>query len=222
MEKCPNISFISQPGMSDLICSSEISVGDVLKKINTLMKVVKKMSDEPLESETPERAEDSYSNEAVLVHRAIGIVRRRMMKPKGRVENLLLRRNDIIESMNKFVDLLLCTAIGSLTNEEQFINADYFAEDDILQCLNSAHDSTALATSVMSPKHLGLAVHLHHEYGSQKLIEHMYFIVTAYHILNCSTFLLSQPCLSVQHKTLKEEHLFLCREFCHLKMQQCL
>ena len=87
MEECPDIAFISQPGMSDLIFSSEISVGDVLKKINTLMKVVKEMSDKPLESETPDRAKDSYSNEEVLVHRAIGILRRRMMKPKGQMEN---------------------------------------------------------------------------------------------------------------------------------------
>ncbi|MEW8548471.1 MAG: hypothetical protein AB2693_33630, partial [Candidatus Thiodiazotropha sp.] len=29
-------------------------------------------------------------------------------------------------------------------------------------------------TSVFSPKHLGLSVHLHHDYGSRKLIEDMY------------------------------------------------
>ena len=37
--------------------------------------------------------------------------------------------------------------------------------------ISIACDITTLNTKVMSPKHLGLSVHLYHEHGSRKLIE---------------------------------------------------
>ena len=43
-----------------------------------------------------------------------------------------------------------------------------------LRFITISCDITTLATSVVSPKHLGLAVTLHHDYGSRKLIENMY------------------------------------------------
>ena len=55
VEECPDMSCISQPGMSDLICSSHISMGDALLKIDTLTKALKDVSDESIiEAEIPE------------------------------------------------------------------------------------------------------------------------------------------------------------------------
>ena len=90
-----------------------------------------------------------------------------MKKPKEQMENYYSSEEITLDSMKKFLDPLLYKAIGWLINEHLFINADNIDEDDNLQCLNIACDLTTMATSVMSPKHLGLAVHLHHEHGSR-------------------------------------------------------
>ena len=143
-------------------------------KIDTLMKALKDVSDESVEDEIPESEEDSYKNEEVIVHTAIGILRRRMKKPKEQWEKCYSSEELTLESLKKFVDPLLLKAIRWLTDEQLFISADKLPDEYNLQCLNIACDLTTLATPILSPKHLGLAVHLHHEYGSRKLIEHMY------------------------------------------------
>ena len=43
-----------------------------------------------------------------------------------------------------------------------------------LRFLTIACDITTFTTSVVSPKHVGLAVTLHHDYGSHKLIENIH------------------------------------------------
>ena len=94
-----------------------------------------------------------------------------MLQNKCQFESYYSSSEMTIESLREFVDPLLCKTIGWLTNEHLFTHAA--DSDDHLQCLNIACDITTLATSVMSPKHLGLAVHLHHEFGSRKLVEHV-------------------------------------------------
>ena len=43
IKKWPDVSFIPQPGMSDLVCSKDISVGEVLRKASDLMKMLNKV-----------------------------------------------------------------------------------------------------------------------------------------------------------------------------------
>ena len=64
IEECPALSFISQPGMSDLVCSSDISVGDALRKINELAKVVGELSEQLHDSE--DSAEPIVSEESIV------------------------------------------------------------------------------------------------------------------------------------------------------------
>ena len=40
---CAKLSFIAQPGRSDLVCSSDITVGDVLQKANELIKTLSEL-----------------------------------------------------------------------------------------------------------------------------------------------------------------------------------
>ena len=156
--------------MSDLVCSADITVGDALRKVSKLVNVVKELTDDPPESE---ENEDSSLDEETIVHKAVGILRKRMRKPKCQLENYYSCDEISTESMKEFVDPLLYKALGWLTNETLFSSGADIAEKDNLQCLNIACDITTLATSAMSPKHLGLAVYLHHEFGSRKLVEHL-------------------------------------------------
>ena len=69
------ISFIERPGLPDLICSSKLTVGDVLDK-------AEKLKAELLQQDADMEAgyvEDSrYMDEALILHRAAGILRKAM------------------------------------------------------------------------------------------------------------------------------------------------
>lgn len=173
IQECPEISFVPQPGMSDIVCSSEISVGDALRKLSDLVKSLKSTSEE-IEQADAEESPEEEPDEVAIVHKAVGILRRRMTKSAAQPQNYPSPDDMTVASLKVFVDPLLYKAIGWLTNKDLFSQAADIADDDQIQCLNFACDITTLATSTMSPKHLGLAIHLHHEFGSRKLVEHMF------------------------------------------------
>jgi hypothetical protein len=60
--------------------------------------------------------------------------------------------------------------------QEAFVDVSDIADEELdHRCLGIASDITALVTkNAMSPKHLGLAVHLHHGHGSRTLVEDMH------------------------------------------------
>lgn len=173
IQECPEISFVPQPGMSDIVCSSEISVGDALRKLSDLVKSLKSTSEEIEQADAKESPEEE-PDEVAIVHKAVGILRRRMTKSAAQPQNYPSPDDMTVASLKDFVDPLLYKAIGWLTNKDLFSQAADIADDDQIQCLNFACDITTLATSTMSPKHLGLAIHFHHEFGSRKLVEHMF------------------------------------------------
>ena len=71
-----------------------------------------------------------------------------------------------------------------LSDEKAYSNASDIANENLndVRYLSLASDITSLATGVMSPKHLGLAVHLHHQFGSRKLIDDIYKL--GHHIIH--------------------------------------
>ena len=100
------ICFVPQRGVSDLVCSSDINVGDALMKANQLQK---KMKDseicDDLNNNEPEMPEDA------IVHRAIGILRRRIEVIKDLNDQYYSSDEMTIESLQKFIDSLLYDAI---------------------------------------------------------------------------------------------------------------
>lgn len=71
-----------------------------------------------------------------------------------------------------FLDPLLYKAVGWLTDDKLYADASEGGID--VQRLAICCDITTNLTSVYSPKHLGLGVHLYNDHGSRKLIEDMY------------------------------------------------
>ena len=65
------LSFIAQPGKSDLVCSSHITVGEALRKTVELQAQVDEMAD----SQSEPTVNISDGDKAVL-HKAAGIIRR--------------------------------------------------------------------------------------------------------------------------------------------------
>ena len=87
MQECPHLSFISQPGKSDLVCSSDISVEEALSKANELAKILLEVGRDTNEFQLSSFFEPygSIPDEAI-VHSAIGILRRKLQNV-ARLEN---------------------------------------------------------------------------------------------------------------------------------------
>lgn len=136
---------------------------------------LKNFEDDESVNERSELYTDTFESDNSAIHKAIGILRERILKTK-RLESEYFSSTEMsLASQKDFVDPLLYKAIGWLSNEELFINGSDISEIELdSKCLAIACDITTLVSSVFSPKHLGLSVHLHHDFGSRKLIEDMY------------------------------------------------
>lgn len=174
MGEWPDISFVPQHGTSDLVCSSEITVGEALFKAHDLMQVLKAL---PGETEQCKETVSSGASEESIIHEAMGILQRRILTTEKLEDEYYSADEMTTEAQNKFLDPLLLKALGWLTSPKLHTEAEDLSRCDqshSKRCLNIACDIVTLATSINSPKHLGLAVYLHHEYGSKKLIQLMH------------------------------------------------
>ena len=166
----PEISFIPQPGLSDLVCSSEITVGEALRLANDLDQSLQEVCDDTVLQEDTNFCE----NEDGTVHKACGILRKRIAKAQ-KLNEYYSSTEMTLQAQKDFVDPLLYKTIGWLTDETLFLEGDDISAKELnAKCLAIACDITTLGTPVVSPKHLGLSVHFHHDYGSRKLIEDMH------------------------------------------------
>ena len=170
----PEVSFIQQPPASDLVCSSHISVGEALLKARELQITLDAM---PLEADLQSESGATSTSEESIIHEAIGILQGRILATQSPSDEYYSAAEMTNEHQEKFIDPLFLKAIAWLTNPKLHATAGDFAECDqvhVKRCLNIASDIVTLATSVASPKHLGLAVYLQHEFGSRKLIDLMH------------------------------------------------
>ena len=167
----PEISFIAQAGASDFVCSNDISVGDALHKANELTKLLEASAD--MDTGDFEQTPVQMTDESI-VHQAVGILRKRIMQTKP-LDNKYFSSDEMsLDAMREFVDPLLYKSIVWFQDKKSFDQAeDVSQKPNNLRCLNIACDITSLATGIMSPKHLGLAVNMHHNHGSRKLIDMM-------------------------------------------------
>ena len=168
MQQWPELCFIPQPGLSDIVCSASVSVGEALVKANHLAKVLQDVSkDENTEVELNEPSDNS------VVHAAVGILRRRISQVKKPDGEYYSSQEMSLQAAQDFVDPLLLKALMWLTDDQAYLSASDVSDNYLSDAkyLSVACDIVSLATSVMSPKHLGLGIHLHHQFGSRKLID---------------------------------------------------
>lgn len=168
----PELSFICQRGFSDFVCSHTISISDALAKVSEVSSTLRDIEIEE-DCIAEERLEP---NEDTIIHMAIGILRRRLSQIEHSKTEYYSSHDMNLQVLKDFVDPLLYKALGWLIDDNLYMNAldinDCVNENS--KVLNIACDIISLATSAISPKHLGLSVHLHHQYGSRKLIEDMH------------------------------------------------
>ena len=71
----PELSFIQQPGMSDLVCLSDITVGEAFRLANELDQSLQEVRDEHVILQDP----NSGESDERIIHKAIGILRERIL-----------------------------------------------------------------------------------------------------------------------------------------------
>ena len=166
----PSVDIISQTGrFSDLVYSRDISVAETLKKANELERKLTSAA-ETMANIKP-NVQFCAETDEQIVHKAVTVLRRKLQEtPK--TDNMYYSSDEMtLGAQTKFVPPILCKFLLWLTDDKAFKEASDLSKDLEPKLLATACDITALCTSIISPKRLGLAVHLHHEFGSRKLIE---------------------------------------------------
>ena len=155
--------------MSDLVCSKDISVGEVLRKASYLMKMLNESS----KCEDEQRFGNLTEN--ALLHEAASVLRRQISISK-KLEGEYHSSEEMSSlKLKEWVDPVLYKFICWVTDKNLFDNGAEVSDlKPNLPALNIACDIISQSTSVISPKHLGLAVYLHHEFGSRKLVDSLH------------------------------------------------
>jgi hypothetical protein len=143
-------------------------VGEALLKANEMARSITSRED----AIEPDLEDGSHPvTEESIVHHAVGILQNRIALTQKLDGEYYSASETGLDAQRQFVDPLLYKATGRLVNKGKFKGADDMTTD--ARCLSIACDITTLSTSTMSPKHLGLAVYLHHTFGNRKLIDMM-------------------------------------------------
>ena len=165
------LSFISQPGKSDLVCSSDITVSDALKTVVQLQVHVNEGGECELQS-TGEGSDDDI----VVLHKAAGIIQNSISSltfqsqwydPSGKIN---------VSESKAFVPNALYNFIAWCTSKKDFDEAvTYDSMTDLgksaLKVLAICHNLISLHCRIGTPMTFSLGVRMHHEHGSKELIE---------------------------------------------------
>lgn len=162
--------FISQSGKSDLICSKYLTLGDALKRVNTLH---------------IEKSEDGTSigfavnefdpSDSMILHKAASVVRKSIANVSFMSDSYPSSREIGIEKSVAFVPTPLIEFISWCTSRKAFEGAMSFADgcatDNMLQILAICQNVIGLSNNIPTPISFGLGIQLHHKFGSRQLIE---------------------------------------------------
>ena len=177
VESWDDVCCIYHHGKSDLVVSEHMSVGDVIRKAHDLaIEVISLKAEVEVEEEgMPEKHSDI--DESIILHRAAGILRR-SMKTTQQLDKEYYSSDEMnIDAQQKFADPHVLKLLGWLCDDDAYKSGnDPDAQKLSKGAVSIACDITTLVTTIYSPKHLGLAIYLHHKYGSRKLINEMYVL----------------------------------------------
>ena len=171
INKWEEVSFVSHPGLPDLICSKEITISDALRKAHAFSKDLEDHEASRSRQDLTHLNESQWSEE-IIIHAAVGILRDKLKGTKNLDKEYFSSAEMSLDAALEFVDPLLLKVVGWLGDADLYKTAgDIKKTESAWKYISIACDITTLNTKVMSPKHLGLSVHLYHEHGSRKLIE---------------------------------------------------
>ncbi len=160
--------FIAQPGKSDLVCSSEVSVGDALKKVAALNIQISESG----ECEYTTSEDTGELDNAVILHQAAGILRSSMSGISFQTTHYTPSGDLNMQQCKNFVPETLYDFITWCTSKECFDKANHCGAGNAdLRVLGICHNIIALSCNTQTPITFGLGVEMHHNHGSKELIE---------------------------------------------------
>lgn len=168
------LSFIQRPGLTDLVCSSSVTVGDALKKASELQSELEESDRPMIEDESVNFVQD---NENLILHRAAGILRERMRTIETKRDEYVGSDGIKVEECRKFVPDTLYDFISWCTSTKDYENVVSSSDNDDnskgpnLKVLSICHGIISLGRNIDTPMQLGLANQVFHEFGSKKLVE---------------------------------------------------
>ena len=168
------ISFIERPGHTDFVCSISVTVGDALRKASELQTEIKE-SEESMLADTSLDCEENEEN--VVLHRAAGILRASMTNIDDMKNEYVGSDGIKVEACRIFVPDILYDFITWCTSSKDYENAVSSSDDDVdkkqpdLKVLSICHGIISHSKMVKTPLQLGLAIKVHHDFGSKKLSE---------------------------------------------------
>ena len=165
----PYLRFIPRTGLTYLVCS--ITIEDPLLKTVSLKNTLSTVTED-----NPELIADASLSEPIyelsILHQAAKIQRERVLKTK-KLENEYFAPEEVtLEAQKAFLDPMLLRFVMWLSCNKKLIEGAYIHDSDLdPKTLAISSDITTLIAPIITPKHLGLTVYLHHTFGSKKLIE---------------------------------------------------
>ncbi|XP_053400818.1 uncharacterized protein LOC128557464 [Mercenaria mercenaria] len=168
----PELMFIPREGTTDLVCSREIDVDEALAKYVKLEKSFQSAAEQnDIEECLSSVFLDENANENTVLYEAAVILRRRIQQSHG-LDNMYFSKDEInINEQVKFLDPLLFQFVNWVASDSKLEDSH---NDPDQRIVSVCSDITYLVKHVITPKHLGLSIYLHHSFGSKKLIEDLH------------------------------------------------
>lgn len=158
-------------GRTDIICSSSVTVGDALRKAMSLQST----TDEPEYEDIPSHVPLATESEMQTLHTAAGILRKHMAEIEHDGKMYAPVEETDIHHCADFVPNPLYDFIQWCTSETSYTNVTSCSDDGVeknnLRTITICHNIISQSLGVSSTITLGLALQMHHEFGSKHLID---------------------------------------------------
>ena len=165
------LTFIERPGFSDLVCANNLTVSDVLKK-----SFPKDEKDDVSFSDIPPQT--VQMDEMQILSLAAGILRERMANIKRNNDYYMSSLEVDVSKCGEFVPDNLYEFIMWIVNKQAFDNVSSCKGDSLkkenLKVISVCHNIISQSRHVVTPLMLGIALRIHHEFGSKQLVNEMH------------------------------------------------
>ena len=156
-------------GMSNIVYSSSISLSEAIETVNRLKADMKSVEIHDLSN----AREPGYDEEQIL-HAAAGILRRRISEvvlssdeyPSPKDASMSYSLENIPSSLKSFLFSLLNDGAYEAATKDYSVPIE-----KLRKCIALAECIVSVSRNSFTPFHLGLALQMHHVYGSKTLVE---------------------------------------------------
>jgi len=166
--------FVERRGLSDLVCSSTVSIGDALCKAAKLQASQQQESYEDMQEVV---SESGHTNEKNVLHAAAGILRMHMLNVQESKHHYDPSSKIAIDQCAEFVPDVLYDFMAWMTDSAAYKSvsncSDFSLTKSSISTISICHEIIAKTRRIRTPITLGLGLYVHHEFGSKQLVQEL-------------------------------------------------